>query len=721
MSYKIPYKRKPIVGHRQMQRRASSIRQGILQEIQRDSALRNVQHTSSSANNESTEVTCNSDNQCMSSNSSLSIFSNSPLVNHESPRQTGDLCSDTPSRHNTILDLVTDTVINQPLSQFPEECDGHQCSSSLSPPAIKDLPFQLRQWGVDHRISQKATDSLLKILVPICPELPSSSRTLFQTPLQIETKSLNSGEIVYLGVQTQLENLLEHCALSFVDDNNKIVMSFNVDGLPLFKSTNSQLWPILGLIKNNCNAKPFVIGLYYGNSKPSPLDMYLKDFVDELSQLLEEGFFFKSKHYTIEVHSFVCDAPARAMIKCTKSHGGYSACDKCFEAGEYVQGRIIYRSVTATRRTDLQFQEQTDEDHHTGESPLLKLRVGLVSVFPIDYMHAVCLGVMRKLLNLWVSGDLKVRLQSRLVNNISERLVSSKNYMPIEFNRRPRSLNDLARWKATEFRMFLLYLGPVVLKDILCNSLYKNFVLLHCGIRILCSEKNTTMLGYDFVREILVMFIKHSEKVYGSTFLIYNVHVLCHLSDDAKLHGVLDNFSAFPFENYLKTLKYLVRSPNRPLQQIYRRLKEIESSTKNRNIDRKATLLSYENNSGPVPTDSHLYNAYMKVKCKDFVIYVLSRRVADCYCYSKNNKVVQVHNVLERIHDKKVYLYGKEFMTYSSYYDYPFDSSILNVFVVDNISRDFKIFPLCDIKSKCALICDSSDKNVCFPLLHSEP
>lgn len=156
-----------------------------------------------------------------------------------------------------------------------------------------------------------------------------------------------------------------------------------------------------------------LLALYYGNTKPSPLDIYLKDFVDELSQLLQAGFFFKSKHYTINVQSFVCDAPARAMVKCTKSHGGYSACDKCFEVGEYVQGRVVYKSVTATRRTDLQFREQTDEDHYIGESPLLRLQIDLVSVFPIDYMHAVCLGVMRKLLNAWVGGDLKVRLLSR--------------------------------------------------------------------------------------------------------------------------------------------------------------------------------------------------------------------------------------------------------------------------------------------------------------------
>ena len=37
-------------------------------------------------------------------------------------------------------------------------------------------------------------------------------------------------------------------------------------------------------------------------------------------------------------------------------------------------------------------------------------------------MHLCCLGLMRRLLNLWVGGDLAVRLPSRVVSNISRKL-----------------------------------------------------------------------------------------------------------------------------------------------------------------------------------------------------------------------------------------------------------------------------------------------------------
>ena len=55
----------------------------------------------------------------------------------------------------------------------------------------------------------------------------------------------------------------------------------------------------------------------------------------------------------------------------------------------------------------------------------------------------------------------------------------------------------------------------------------------------------------------------------------YNVHVLPHLAEDAMQFGQLDNFSAFPFENYLHRLKRLVKCGRQPLAQIVRRLHEL--------------------------------------------------------------------------------------------------------------------------------------------------
>lgn len=110
-----------------------------------------------------------------------------------------------------------------------------------------------------------------------------------------------------------------------------------------------QFWPISCLVKN-FKSKPFIVGLFCGTAKPKPLDEYLNNFVDELSDLLKNGFNFNNKIYIIKVYSFICDAPAKAYIKCIKSHGGYRACDKCTENGEY-HGRVTskYKIKTSNR------------------------------------------------------------------------------------------------------------------------------------------------------------------------------------------------------------------------------------------------------------------------------------------------------------------------------------------------------------------------------------
>jgi len=42
--------------------------------------------------------------------------------------------------------------------------------------------------------------------------------------------------------------------------------------------------------------------------------------------------------------------------------------------------------------------------------------------------------------------------------------------MPCEFARKPRTLDEMCRWKATEFRTFLLYIGTFVIKSVLKNA-----------------------------------------------------------------------------------------------------------------------------------------------------------------------------------------------------------------------------------------------------------
>lgn len=74
-------------------------------------------------------------------------------------------------------------------------------------------------------------------------------------------------------------------------------------------------------------------------------------------------------------------------------------------------------------------------------------------------MHLVCSSVMKKLLLFPKEGPRLCKLSSRHINRISEKLEQLKRQCPSEMARQLRGLNDVKKFKATEFRMFLLETG----------------------------------------------------------------------------------------------------------------------------------------------------------------------------------------------------------------------------------------------------------------------
>lgn len=86
---------------------------------------------------------------------------------------------------------------------------------------------------------------------------------------------------------------------------------------------------------------------------------------------------------------------------------------------------------------------------------------------------------------------------------VSDRLLALRKYIPSEFARRPRALDERCRWKATEFRQFLLYTGPVVLRGVLQPQIYDNFMLLSVGMYILASPKYCMAIN-DLANTLLV-------------------------------------------------------------------------------------------------------------------------------------------------------------------------------------------------------------------------
>jgi len=143
---------------------------------------------------------------------------------------------------------------------------------------------------------------------------------------------------------------------------------------------------------------------------------------------------------------------------------------------------MSFADVSAPRRTDVDFAAGVYDDHCREKSPLLLIPgTKLVTQFPLDYLYFICLGAVRKILYLWTKGPLNVRLSGVVVKIF---LINSLNYLQkyisSDIARKPRALSKLCHWKGTEFRLFILYIGPLVLKNItqICMPILRHSILL---------------------------------------------------------------------------------------------------------------------------------------------------------------------------------------------------------------------------------------------------
>ena len=139
----------------------------------------------------------------------------------------------------------------------------------------------------------------------------------------------------------------------------------------------------------------------------------------------------------------------------------------------------MYLNGKSVLRNDAGFQADLYPNHKVSDSFILQLHnIDIIRSFVLDVMHLVFLGVCRRMLQFLKKGPLKIRLSHAIKDSISRDLVSIAASTPSEFARRPRSFFKLDRWKATEFRQFVLYTGIVVLRDKISKNLYELFLVL---------------------------------------------------------------------------------------------------------------------------------------------------------------------------------------------------------------------------------------------------
>lgn len=171
---------------------------------------------------------------------------------------------------------------------------------------------------MECNITHNALKKLLIVLnkTSLKKNIPSDPRTLLKTSENIENIRILGDSKLYWhnGLQYCLQKLFWN-----LDENIDILLNINIDGLPLFNSSKQEFWPILANIHDMPEYEVMVIGIYCGKGKPPSIETFLREFVDEMKNLLQHGVVINGFKLQVGIRCFICDSPARAFLKGIKT------------------------------------------------------------------------------------------------------------------------------------------------------------------------------------------------------------------------------------------------------------------------------------------------------------------------------------------------------------------------------------------------------------------
>ncbi|CAF0919879.1 unnamed protein product [Brachionus calyciflorus] len=402
----------------------------------------------------------------------------------------------------------------------------------------------------------------------------------------------------HLNIKSQLESIL-NCQKNRIDfslnsENNIykkisyfhskfITLTINSDGISIFKSSRTTIWPVYLTInqidkKERFKLKNVIIaGLWVSKEKPV-FEEFLKPIVEEL-KILEKGIFFEGDMINIFLTNGVFDKPARAAILNTIQFNGKFGCIKCYQPGKNIPS-----SKNGTIHVYPFQHYHHDKPKRTHDKYLSDLRQAVLLKKPfrgikgdsmlnqlsfyfpiestvIDYMHSILEGVVRSLVKYlffpeYTKRSCSLRKHFMMIN---KQLVDIK--VPDFIPRSPRSLDDLGKWKANELFSFLIYYSLPLFRFIMEDNQLYHLINLVVGVEYLLTP-NLDDEKLEIVNLLFKDFVKDMEYFYGADSMLSGVHELIHLTEDFKNNGHLSEFNCFTFEDLNRQITSFLKAKN---------------------------------------------------------------------------------------------------------------------------------------------------------------
>ena len=407
------------------------------------------------------------------------------------------------------------------IANAPCEQDLSDHSSSASEQDIEDnnnLVLQkLRHVIVTKKMSESLTNTMLSQVFSIHDcfrNIPKTRRAILGTRRRVEgIERMGEGSYYHFGVQDQILKVLKKNRVNAHSIKN-IGLILGIDGRPPKTGGQETFWVILGHIRGMEQSEVFPIGIHSGPSKPEDPNVFLSKTVNEIIQLVSHGIVYDNVTVSVSLDAVILDASAKCFLLNCQWHTGKYCCPKCYIVGLYILHRVCFPAQDARARTHASFCAKTDRYfHNTNEECILKRVPGfdIIKNVPIDYMHCLLLGIIKKILQLlFQSSFLRIRVNRATAGVVNERLKILVKWMPCEFQRKPRSMAFLNTFKATELRQILLYTCVTVLEPLVAEGkkdYCDMFISLHYAVRLLA--RSPTRDDVNDARNLIRLVMQH--------------------------------------------------------------------------------------------------------------------------------------------------------------------------------------------------------------------
>ena len=363
---------------------------------------------------------------------------------------------------------------------------------------------------------------------------------------------------------------------NFLSSPYSLLLSLNVDWFQPYKHVQYSVGCIYLAIQNLPRVERYreenviLVGIMPGPYESHlTVNSYLLPMINELQLYFSSGLSVVS-HYgnsitiRLALTCVSCDIPATRKVCGFLGHNATLGCNKCYKKFDvskkpsdysgFDRASWIARTAQKHREDCLKIKScNTKRDTKAMESTLGVRPSALLQLeyfdpikhVAIDAMHNLFLGTAKHMFKVW----LELELISRHGLGVIDEFISNFS-VPNNVGRLPLHMSsNHSCFKAAQWSIWTTIYSPVVLRNILPTDHYKSWLLFVRACSLL-TQRIIRISDVQTADQLLILFCKSVEQLYGYQYCTPNMHLHVHLKDTLLDFGPLHSTWCFAFERY---------------------------------------------------------------------------------------------------------------------------------------------------------------------------